>query len=170
MKSYSNISFEQALSESNDFLDALSLDSLPETEVYETVRLLTSTENGARGFFVNYLTTEYEIAKHSSIQILNALRVSSEIVAELLVKNLAMSTATAITHQENGDLELDEGSKIVQKRTLELISKLDLPLVREKLLILYENLQTMQGQYQGFLERWGYDQEQRDAIASILPL
>jgi hypothetical protein len=163
------ISFEQALQETNNFLDLLSSGTLKEAEIEHIVSLLVKSENGARGFFVNYLTTEQTYADHPSTGILKGLQSSPEIVSELLVKNLAMSTATIVAHHQNGDHDLAQGSQTVQKRTLTLLKELNLPESQLKLAILAETLKTGHGQYQPFLERWGYDQQQKDAIAQILP-
>jgi len=164
-----DITFEQSLKETEKFFDILSSEKLTEEDIENVISLLVMSENGARGFFVNYLTTEREFAEQPSTGVINALKSSPEIVSELLVKNLAMSTATTITHQENGDEDLAKGSEVVQRRTLNLLEKLALPQIKEKLLALTESLKTNQGKYQSFLERWGYDQEQKEAIAKIIP-
>ncbi len=166
----SNITFEQAISKTESFLDLLSSGSLTEEEITNIVTLLVMSENGARGFFVAYLTTHKELADHPCSGVINALKSSPEIVGELLVKNLAMSTATAITHRRNNDQDLAEGSDQVQRRTLILIKQVASPEITKKLSILAETLKNNQGEYQSFVTRWGYDDQQKEAILIVIPI
>ena len=53
--------------------------------------------------------------------------------SELLVKNLAMSSAMVIAHRHNHDAENVAGSQRVCQRTGNLIQQLDLQLIDEKL-------------------------------------
>jgi hypothetical protein len=89
-------------------------------------------------------------------------------VNELLVKNLAMSTAMVIYHRKQGDEENARGSERVQEKTGQLIKQLLSQSLAEKLQQLATSLNTGQGEYQAFLERWGYDDCQRQAIAKII--
>jgi len=163
------ISFEEALERSDDLLNMIANGSLSQLQIEEIVTELVASENGARGFFVNYLTTDYDFANSPSIPIIKALSSSPAIVSELLVKNLAMSTATKSIHEGNGDLEQAAGSTLVQQRSLNLLNILKLPQSSEKIAQLATTLQTGVGDYQSFIERWGYDQQQKEAIFNVLP-
>ena len=165
-----DITFEQAINDTESFLNLLSSGTLTEEDIESVISLLVMSENGARGFFVTYLTSSRDLADHPSVGVINALKSSIEIVGELLVKNLAMSTATAISHLRNGDEEMAKGSEIVQHRTLNLIKEMNSAEITKKLSILAENIKTDQGEYQSFLKRWGYDTEQKKAITKILPI
>jgi hypothetical protein len=79
-----------------------------------------------------------------------------------------MSTAMQIAHTRNQDLDLAQGSERVQQRTIQLIQRTQLPLIQAKLHALSETITTGTGRYQSFLERWGYDAEQRIAIQQVL--
>ncbi|MEM8777454.1 MAG: hypothetical protein AAGF26_01005 [Cyanobacteria bacterium P01_G01_bin.49] len=159
-----NISFEQALQLTEDFLVSIEKNELKEEEIQETITNLVSSENGARGFFVTYLTTDKSLADTPTKAVIKALKSSPEIVSELLVKNLAMSSAMVITHQRNNDQEAAKGSGIVTQRTTNLIKQVNLDLVLEKLQKLQATIIEGAGNYSSFLERWGYDKEQKTVI------
>jgi hypothetical protein len=102
------------------------------------------------------------------LEVITALKTSPTLVNELLVKNLAMSTAMVIYHRSQGDEENAKGSEKVQEKTSQLIKQLLSQALGEKLRQLATSLNTGQGEYQAFLERWGYDDCQRQAIAEII--
>lgn len=128
---------------------------------------LVQTEDGARGFFVTYLTSELAISDNPSEDIISGLRSQSEVVSELLVKNLAMSAAQELYHRRRQDEEMASASGRVQARTARLIKLVDLDLVDEKLQQLMASIENS-GKYQAFLERWNYDDEQKQAIKAAI--
>jgi hypothetical protein len=73
-----------------------------------------------------------------------------------------------IYHRSQGDKENAQGSEKVQEKTGQLIKQLLSPALGEKLQQLATSLNTGQGEYQAFLELWGYDNCQRQAIAEII--
>ncbi|MCA2651090.1 MULTISPECIES: hypothetical protein [unclassified Microcystis] len=161
-----SISFENAIQQTQDLLSQIEfLDAKTITQKFTD---LVSTENGARGFFVTYLTSDLSHTEYPSLEVITALKTSPILVNELLVKNLAMSTAMVIYHRSQGDKENAQGSEKVQEKTGQLIKQLLSPALGEKLQQLATSLNTGQGEYQAFLERWGYDNYQRQAIAEII--
>ena len=162
------ISFEEAIALTRSFLAEMEQGSLSNSQIEQTIAALAASENGARGFFVTYLTDERSFADQPSDPIVQGLRSSPELVSELLVKNLAMSTAMILVHTRNQNLEMAQGSERVQRRTVQLIQLVKLAIVQTKLQTLSETITMNAGHYQRFLERWGYDIEQRDAIQQIL--
>ena len=161
-----SISFENAIQKTQDLLSQIEF--LDANKIIKTVTDLVSTENGARGFFVTYLTSDLSDREYPSLEVITALKTSPILVNELLVKNLAMSTAMVIYHRGQGDEENARGSEKVQEKTGQLITQLLSPALEEKLQPLATSLNTEQGEYQAFLERWGYDDCQRQAIAEII--
>ena len=160
------ISFENAIQQTQDLLSQIEfLDAKTITQKFTE---LVSTENGARGFFVTYLTSDLSHTEYPSLEVITALKTSPIFVNELLVKNLAMSTAMVIYHRSQGDEENAQGSEKVQEKTGQLIKQLLSPALGEKLQQLATSLNTGQGEYQAFLELWGYDNCQRQAIAEII--
>lgn len=162
------ITFEEAIAFTKSLLN--NLENMNEEEKEITVSSLVKTENGARGFFVTYLTDDRKIADFHSEGIIKGLKSSPEIVAELLVKNVAMSTAMAITHTRNNNEEMTIKSQRVTNRSLEAIKKLNLDIIREKITQLKITIEQEKGIYQDFLQRWGYDETQKQAITKMLSL
>jgi hypothetical protein len=161
-----SITFENAIQKTQDLLSQIEF--LDANTITQKFTELVSTENGARGFFVTYLTSDLSYTEYPSLEVITALKTSPILVNELLVKNLAMSTAMAIYHRSQGDEENAQGSEKVQGKTSQLIKQLLSPALGEKLQQLATSLNTGQGEYQAFLERWGYDNCQRQAIVEII--
>ncbi|MGV0025155.1 hypothetical protein [Phormidesmis priestleyi] len=163
-----SISFEDAIALTQSLLSELEQEKLSESDFASTVARLVASENGARGFFVTYLTDSRSLAEQPAEKVVAALRSSPEIVSELLVKNLAMSTAMILAHTRRQNLDLAKGSEQVQRRTTHLIQQAQLAQVQAKIHSLLETIASGAGQYHSFLERWGYDAEQKQAIAQAL--
>jgi hypothetical protein len=119
----SNMTFEAAIAYTKTLQARKDLEA---AQLKSEVEALVKTSNGARGFFVSFLTGEWELADNPSEAIIQALQAEPNAIAELLVKNLVMSTAMAITHQRNGDSEQARDSERVARRTALLIEKVDL--------------------------------------------
>ncbi|MDX2211809.1 MAG: hypothetical protein SFY66_00845 [Oculatellaceae cyanobacterium bins.114] len=160
----SEITFEEAIALTQTILNRLEQGLMSDSELEEAIASLVETENGARGFFVTYLSDPRPIAGQSTSPVLQGLQAAPEIAAELLVKNLAMSSAMAVTHRRNNDEKLAQGSDRVRSRTLGLIQNLHLSEITKQAQQLHESTLTGEGNYQGFLKRWGYDAEQRQVI------
>ncbi len=163
-----DISFEQAIALTENLLHQLATDPPEEADLEATVAALVQTANGARGFFVTALTSEFPLVDPPSPALIRALQSSPSLVADLLVKNLAMSTAMEITHRRNQQPEMAQGSARVQHRTIGLLQAVAPGPVEERLQSLNQSLGAMGGEYQDFLQRWGYDEEQRQAIAAAI--
>lgn len=160
-----DISFEEAINLTTEFINKIP--QLSETEKHSIVSALVLTENGARGFFVTYLTSENEVVDRTDLSIIKGLKTSPEIVSELLVKNVAMSTAMKITHSRNNDLEMAQKSAIVTQRSLNFIKELSLAEVTTQIKMLINSIKLNEGLYQQFLTKWGYDEEQKQAIIDV---
>lgn len=161
-----NVSFVDAIAITQALLDDFEQGK---TAAFEsTVCALVRSENGARGFFVTYLSDDRPLAAHPTPALLAALQPSPAIVAPLLVKNLAMSTAMTLTHRRHQDETMVQGSERVRSRTAQLIQALQWPQVQAEAQRLLTAIETEKGDYQTFLERWGYDLEQRQAIQQTL--
>lgn len=162
------VSFEQAIERTQSLLDQQSQGRLTEPELQQAISDLVRSENGARGFFVTYLSDERPLIDQLMPIVLQALPTAPEVVSPLLVKNLAMSTAMAITHRRNQNEDLAQGSDRVRSRTVKLLQALQLPQLREQAQKLVTSITTGAGDYQAFLQRWRYDAEQRQAIHQAL--
>lgn len=164
-----DLTFEAAIALTTDLVDKLAAGQWSEPELEAAIARLVATENGARGFFVTYLSDERSFADTPSAAVLAALRTAPAIVAPLLVKNLVMSTAMILTHQRHDRADLAQGSAQVQGRSRDLIQQLlDLPELTAQLQAMQTSLTTTTGDYQPFLERWGYDAAQKAAMHQAL--
>ena len=162
-----SVTFEEAIAITQSFMSQMETEE-SSSKSTEAIAQLVKTENGARGFFVTYLTSEGSVADQASPELIQALQASPDIVAELLVKNLAMSSAMAIAHRRDNNEQLAQGSDQVRIRTTRLIEKVELPKVRELALELRESAVTGAGTYKTFLQTWQYDAEQREVICQAL--
>jgi hypothetical protein len=158
------VSFQEAIALTQSLLAHLEQDKVTEAELEQTISALVNSENGARGFFVTYLSDQYLLADALNSAMLRALQTAPDVISPLLVKNLVMSTAMAITHRRNHNESLAEGSDQVRSRTSYLIQALPLPKLQEQAQKMATSLETNSGDYQPFLQRWGYDTEQRQAM------
>ena len=162
------MTFEQAIALTQSLLAHMEQGTLLAPEVERAIAALVSSEAGARGFFVTYLTDSGTLADHPDTAVLAALRSAPEIVAELLIKNLAMSSAMAVFHRRQQNEATAQESDRVRARTQQLIQLLQLPAVQAKGQSLLASITSGQGSYQSFLDRWGYDAEQRQVIQQSL--
>lgn len=162
------LSFSQAIEATQVLMNQISSQHIDEIEIEQAVSKIVKTKNGGRGFFVAYLTSPLPLADQPSRGIINGLKSASEVVSELLVKNLAMSSAMAITHSRNNDLDNLQGSQKVLHRTCLLIQQVASDLVTQELKRLETTISNQQGDYDDFLERWGYDLEQQQAIQKAI--
>jgi hypothetical protein len=164
----SAITFEEAISTTQSLLEQRSQSAIEDAEVEATVAQLLATHNGARGFFVTYLTDFRELIDSLLPVVASALHQSPEIAPELLVKNLAMSTAMEITHRRSYNPDLAAQSAQVQQRTAALMNLLGFPYFKTEAEGLWQGVSAEAGSYVAFLKRWGYDAEQKMAIAHAL--
>ena len=87
-----------------------------------------------------------------------------------------MSTAMALHNQRAGDRDLQGGSEQVQRRSTELLRHLEPVAVKKRLETLLAasaaaergGAEQAVGNDRAFLDRWGYDLEQRKAIAAAI--
>ena len=168
LKASETLTFQQAIALTQSLLSQAEAGELSEPDISAGIAELVLTDNGARGFFVTYLTSEMSIADNPPTFVVQALRSNPDGVAELLVKNLAMSAAQAVFHRRNQSEEMAQGSERVRQRTARLIKLVELPSVYDRSQKLLETAATGEGSYKAFLERWGYDAQQLQAICQAL--
>jgi hypothetical protein len=167
---FQNISFEQAITETQSFLQQQSSNLIDNQDFAAKVSLLLQSENGARGFFVGFLTGDWEMADQKNPDLIEALNAHPQ--SDLLIKNLVMSTAMAVIHRRNHNHKQAEGSDRVARRTALLISqligqfsKLEIQTIAQQM---SDSANGNSEIYSQFLAKWGYDAEQKLAIANCL--
>jgi hypothetical protein len=163
-----NIKFDEAIDLTQLFLTQLKKNELVSSQIQDFVSELIQTANGARGFFVTYLTERDPICDQVQPEIIAAIQAYPDIAADLLVKNIAMSTAQQIYHQQRNDPDMVISSATVATRTTKIIQQLNLPQIQDMCRELVNTIHTGTGLYSEFLARWGYDDEQKNSIAQIV--
>ncbi|MEM8830482.1 MAG: hypothetical protein AAGE96_14150 [Cyanobacteria bacterium P01_G01_bin.19] len=168
MTTNKSLSFSQAIQATQSLMNKIESQHLGEADIEQEVSAITKTKNGGRGFFVAYLTSDLALPDRPSEGIVKGLKSSEKVISELLVKNLAMSSAMSVTHNRNNDLKNVEGSQRVCRRTKNLIQQIKLNSVEQELNKLQETITQKSEAYNDFLERWGYDREQQEAIETAI--
>ncbi len=160
-------SFEQAMNAAMIWCKAWEEEQLSDEVLAERVSELMASRNGARGFFVIMLATDCPIMDRLPEPLVIRLREAGEIVVDLTVRNLAMSTAMSVYHQRLKDDKQQAGSDRVTARCRDLLRLLDPMQVKKRLEKL---LDATNGKGDDVLlfNRWGYDKEQKLAIASTV--
>ncbi|RTL43836.1 MAG: hypothetical protein EKK48_08820 [Candidatus Melainabacteria bacterium] len=174
-----NITFDRAISLSNDLIYSVEKGEVTPAEAAEHLNSIVSSINGARGFFVALLTGESALSNDLPEQFLDAFRKHSDIVCDLLTKNLIMSATMMVTHRRNGDAQMEANSRSVNEKTKRIIRRLDNEAMARHLLSMTDaikhKLQTGEddhgSDYSPFLQRWRYDGEQlKEGLAALSDL
>ncbi|MCP9771364.1 hypothetical protein KBY66_01765 [Synechococcus sp. Tobar12-5m-g] len=160
-------SFPQAMEITAQWIGLWEGGELSDEVLAERVGELVASRDGARGFFVVALAGDSALLDRLPEPLAQSLLLAGEGVVDLTVRNLAMSTAMAVQHGRQGDEQQQGRSERVQRRCAELLQWLDPTLVGKRLEVLLEAT-AGSGEDVSFLKRWGYDQEQTEAIAAAI--
>jgi len=134
----------------------------------DRVAELVASRDGARGFFVVSLVGDCPLMDRLPEPLVLQLRLAGEPVVDLTVRNLAMSTAMALHHGRAEDNDQQAASERVSGRCCELLRLLEPAAVKTRLETLLAAARDGQGEDVAFLDRWGYDPQQRQAIAAAI--
>lgn len=162
------VSFAEAMETTSHWLASWESGDLSDEVLADRVGALVRRRDGARGFFVVALTGETPLMDRLPEPLVQQLCAAGPGVVDLTARNLAMSTAMALAHGRLGDRERQSASERVQVRSRELLRQLDPALVKERLETLLAAARDGAGDDLAFLDRWGYDAEQRVAIAAAV--
>jgi hypothetical protein len=157
-------SFQQAIEIATSWLQQWDDEAISDEVLADRVAELVTSRDGARGFFVVSLAGDSALMDRLPEALVVQLRQAGEGVVDLTARNLAMSAAMVVHHRNNGDDEQAAGSERVNARCCELLRLLDPHLVKNRLEILLEAAHHSRGDDLAFLERWGYDERQKQAI------
>ena len=159
--------FQQAMEITAQWLALWDNGELSDEVLGDRVAEIVASRDGARGFFVVSLAGDSPLMDRLPDPVVLALRQAGDGVVDLTARNLAMSTAMALHHQRSGDAVQQCGSERVQLRCTELLRLLEPETVKQRLETLLEAT-AGRGDDVAFLDRWGYDPEQRAAIADAV--
>ncbi len=158
-------SFEQAMRVATIWTEAWERCEISDEVLADRVGELVATKDGIRGFFVVSMAGDCPLLDRMPDALIFELRRAGENIVDITVKNLAMSSAMAINHQRSDNLKQKQGSERVAARCIDLLRSLDPKLVKERLETLLRGIDG-RGDDAIFLDRWGYDSEQKMAILS----
>ena len=160
--------FAAAIDQAGAWLAAWEAGELSDEVLADRVGALVGHRDGARGFFVVALTGDTPLMDRLPEALVLQLRLAGDGVVDLTARNLAMSTAMVLAHGRAGDGERQAASERVQARSRELLRHLEPQAVKARLETLLAAAADGVGEDVAFLDRWGYDLEQRAAIAQAV--
>lgn len=160
-------SFQDAIAKSAEWIRLWDAEELSDEILADHVGKLVRFHDGARGFFVASLTSDSPLMDRLPEILIAQLRLVGESVVDLTTRNLAMSTAMFVEHRRQHNQDLLEGSQRVQRRSVELLRNLDPKLVQDRFEQMLQGLDG-EGDDVKFISRWGYDNDQKEAIKETL--
>lgn len=167
-----DLSFPAAIEQASHLMALWERGELSDEVLADRVAVLVASRDGARGFFVASLPADNPLMDRLPEPLLLQLRAAGDGVVDLTARNLAMSTAMEWHHRQSGDEEHRLGSERVKDRSTELLRLLDPARVKERLERLLGAARGEEAEGQGgdeaFLERWGYNADQKKAIARAI--
>ena len=158
--------FKEAMQASMIWCKSWENDEMSDEVIADRISELIQTVEGARGFFVVSLSIDCPLMDRFPDALIFQLRNSGEIVVDLTVKNLAMSSAMIITHRNNKDPQKTQSERI-KIRCIELLKLLDSTQVKKRLDVLLEATKG-NGKDLKFLNKRGYNDEQIKAISESI--
>jgi len=129
--------FKEAMEATMIWCKSWENDEISDEVISDRIGELIKTVEGARGFFVVSLSIDCPLMDRFPDALIFQLRSSGEIIVDLTVKNLAMSSAMVITHGKNNDIQEFQSERI-KIRCIELLKLLDSNKVKERLSNLLE--------------------------------
>jgi len=158
--------FKEAMQASMIWCKSWENEEISDEVISDRIGELIKSLEGARGFFVVSLSIDCPLMDRLPDALIFQFRSSGEIVVDLTVKNLAMSSAMVITHRENNDPQENQSERI-KIRCIELLKLLDSKQVKKRLDVLLEATKG-NGKDLKFLNKWGYNDEQINAISESI--
>ena len=158
--------FKEAMEATMIWCKSWENDEISDEVISDRIGELIKTVEGARGFFVVSLSIDCPLMDRLPDALIFQLRSSRDIVIDLTVKNLAMSSAMVITHHKNNDSQEIQSERI-KIRCIELLKLLESNAVKKRLDVLLEATKG-NGTDLKFLDRWGYNDEQITAISESI--
>ena len=153
---------------SSDWLGRWDAAEISDEVLADRVAQLLASRDGARGFFVVSLTSDSPLMDRLPEPLVEQMRHAGAALVDLTARNLAMSSAMALQHGRSGDAEQQGRSERIRERSSELLRQLQPQLVKQRLDVMLAAATTGSGPDQEFLQRWGYDPEQKGAIAAAV--
>ena len=158
--------FKEAMEATMIWCKSWENDEISDEVISDRIGELIKRVEGARGFFVVSLSIDCPLMDRVPDALIFQLRSSRDIVIDLTVKNLAMSSAMVITHHKNNDSQEIQSERI-KIRCIELLKLLESNAVKKRLDVLLEATKG-NGTDLKFLNKWGYNDKQINAISESI--
>jgi len=129
--------FKEAMQATMIWCKSWENEEISDEVISDRIGELIKTVDGARGFFVVSLSIDCPLMDRFPDALIFQLRSSGDIIVDLTVKNLAMSSAMVITHHDNNDSQEIQSERI-KIRCIELLKLLDSTQVKNRLDVLLE--------------------------------
>ena len=155
-------SFIQSINIANDWCKDWDDDLLSDEVLADRIKELIKTKNGMRGFFAYALSdSKCTLLDKLPSSIVFTLRERGEHIVEITIKNLFMSSAQILNHQNDRNFEYAEKSTNISDRCINLLKVLDTKLVAEKINKMLSEIDKMGN---GFNNQVKYSVEQKNFI------
>ena len=156
------VSFTQAINISLQWCKEWGEDLLSEEVLADRIAELTKTRNGLRGFFAYALSDkDCFLLDKLPFSLIYKLNEVGDVVAEIVVKNLIMSSAQIIIHRRDDNHEYEMTSKNISDRCKAILRLLETNRVTK---IINQILKNLDGMGNSFDNSIKYDSEQKEFI------
>ena len=155
-------SFTQAINISAQWCKDWGEDLLSEEVLADRIAELIKTKNGLRGFFAYALSDkDCFLLDKLPFSLIFKLNEGGVAVAEIVVKNLIMSTAQIIIHRRENNHEYEIRSENISVRCKSILRMLDTNLVTQSVNKVLKELDNMGNSFDNSIK---YDSEQKEFI------
>ena len=155
-------SFTQAINISARWCKEWGEDLLSEEVLSDRIAELIKTRNGLRGFFAYALSDkDCFLLDKLPFSLIYKLNEGGDVIAEIVVKNLIMSSAQIIIHRRENNQEYEETSENISDRCKGILRQLDTKLVAKSVNQVIKDLDNMGNSFDNSIK---YDLEQKEYI------
>ena len=155
-------SFTQAINISAKWCKEWGEDLLSEEVLADRIAELIQTRNGLRGFFAYALSDkDCFLLDKLPFSLIYKLNESGDVVAEIVVKNLIMSSAQIIIHRRDNNHEYEKKSENISNRCKAILRLLETKSVTKSVNQVTRNLDNMGNSFDTSVK---YDSEQKAFI------
>lgn len=155
-------SFTQAINISAKWCKEWGEDLLSEEVLADRIAELIKTRNGIRGFFAYALSDkDCFLLDKLPFSLIYKLNEGGDAVAEIVVKNLIMSSAQIIFHRRDNNHEYEITSENISNRCKGILRLLKSKLVTKSVDQALRNIENMGNSFDNSVK---YDSEQKDFI------
>ena len=155
-------SFTQAINISSQWCKEWGEDLLSEEVLADRIAELIKTKNGLRGFFAYALSDQdcYLLDKLPFSVVFKFQERGNDVV-EIIVKNLIMSSAQIIVHENDNNLEYKSNSENISERCKSILRVLDTKSVTKNINQIITQLDNLGNSFDKSIK---YDDKQKDFI------